>query len=220
MVDGAMLRMGRASISAPICLADGHSADPRARACLGTSGSLLLAPSGYLASSGLQVPVQTRLWEAVVRWHLGWSLAHSAALLSASHVLCPALQLAVGDEQTPTSSICLYHLRTRVTLPDHPGHPVVSAYPRGAGGEAETWAVSRVSPGEQRQSPTTPGISPAPTILLTFSGLDEERNGTQFPTTWILSSPSFWPFLDHQHVDCLLAFHLLPGYHLLPSLLP
>ena len=122
MVDGAMLRMGRASISAPICLADGHSADPRARACLGTSGSLLLAPSGYLASSGLQVPVQTRLWEAVVRWHLGWSLAHSAALLSASHILCPALQLAVGDEQTPTSSICLYHLRTRVTLLDHPGH--------------------------------------------------------------------------------------------------
>ena len=30
--------MGRAYISVPICLADGHSADPGARACLGTSG--------------------------------------------------------------------------------------------------------------------------------------------------------------------------------------
>ena len=112
-------------------------------------------------------------------------------------------------------------LENRVTLPDHPGHPVVSSYPRGAVGEAETWALSGVSLGEQRQNPTSLGVTLAPTVLLTFSGLDEERNGTQFPTTWILSTPSLWPFPDHQHVNCLLTFHLLPGHHLLlPSLLP
>lgn len=186
------------------------------RACLGTSGSLL-AVWPHLGPRCQCRPICGRLCPVASRLVLGSLCTH----LSTSHLLCPALQLTVGDERTPTFSICLYHLRTRVILPDHPGHPVVSPYPRGAGGEAETWALSRVSPGEQRQSPTTLGVSLAPTVHLTFSGLDEERNGTQFPTTWILSTPSLWPFLDHQRVDCLLAFHLLPGHHLLlPSLLP
>jgi len=136
-----MLCMGRASISVPICLADGHSADPGA---LSLPGDLRVSP-GCLTLSGSRCqcrPICGRLYPVAS----GLVLGSLCTYLSYSHLLCPALQLTVGDEQTPTFSICLYHFRTRVTLPDHPGHPVVSPYPVGAGGEAETWATQWFHP--------------------------------------------------------------------------
>lgn len=42
----------------------------------------------------------------------GLVLVSLCSHLSTSQLLCPALQLTVGAEQTPTFSICLYHLRT------------------------------------------------------------------------------------------------------------